>query len=146
MIKLKTSQGVYTLEIELTELEGEFREVGYGWIVQQKAKGLDNESILNELFARCEKDTKSDENKSLKDAWLRGAYDALIGLGIISYLGKSEAAKQTGYTRNAIQKAIENGYLKATLVDGHYNIHPLDLEAWQNSDKKRKPYKKIEKP
>lgn len=116
------------------------RLAGYEWVIRKNLK-YGAEVTLSEFEFR-----KSKVDNTVVHWWLRGAYDALIGLGIVSPLGKSEAAKQTGYTRNAIQKAIENGYLKATLVDGHYNIHPMDLEAWQNSDKKRKPYKKIEKP
>lgn len=112
-------------------------KLGSQWVIEELESGTSKHDIFREL----------DEGVSMGlEDWVRGAYAILIDRSIVSPLGKSEAAKQTGYTRNAIQKAIENGYLKATLVDGHYNIHPLDLESWQNSDKKRKPYKKIEKP
>jgi len=116
----------------MVEDEINARIAGYEWIVRKHLE-YGYSATLSEFEFR-----KSNSDNAAIHWWLRGAYDALLGLGIASHLGVKDVTNQVGCDRRTVTQAITSGYLTATRVGNSYIIHPLDLEQWLQSETKRK--------
>ena len=65
----------------------------------------------------------------------RARLDVVLGSAPPRYLTVAEAARASGFSRQAVYRAIERGELAASTVCSRRRIHPDDFLAWMDGDR-----------
>lgn len=65
----------------------------------------------------------------------RSRLKALLGSAPPRYLTVAETARASGFSRQAVYRAIGRGELRASLVCSRIRIHPDDFLAWMDGDR-----------
>ena len=73
--------------------------------------------------------------KSEDNAVDRARLDVVLGSAPPRYLTVAEAARASGFSRQAVYRAIERGELTASIVCSRLRIHPDDFLAWMEHDR-----------
>lgn len=64
----------------------------------------------------------------------RSRLKALLGSAPPRYLTVAESARASGFSRQAVYRAIGRGELRASVVCSRIRIHPDDFLAWMDGD------------
>jgi len=59
----------------------------------------------------------------------------VLGSAPPRYLTVAETARASGFSRQAVYRAIERGELAASIVCSRFRIHPDDFLAWMEHDR-----------
>ena len=59
----------------------------------------------------------------------------VLGSAPPRYLTVAETARASGFSRQAVYRAIERGELTASIVCSRFRIHPDDFLAWMEADR-----------
>jgi excisionase family DNA binding protein len=73
--------------------------------------------------------------KSEDNAVDRARLNVVLGSAPPRYLTVAEAARASGFSRQAVYRAIERGELTASTVCSRRRIHPDDFLAWMDGDR-----------
>jgi excisionase family DNA binding protein len=73
--------------------------------------------------------------KSEDNAVDRARLNVVLGSAPPRYLAVAEAARASGFSRQAVYRAIERGELTASTVCSRRRIHPDDFLAWMDGDR-----------
>jgi excisionase family DNA binding protein len=65
----------------------------------------------------------------------RSRLEVVLGSAPPRYLTVAEAARASGFSRQAVYRAIERGDLPASVVCSRIRIHPDDFLAWMDGDR-----------
>lgn len=65
----------------------------------------------------------------------RARLRVVLGSTAPRYLTVAEAARASGFSRQAVYRAIERGELTASVVCSRLRIHPDDFLAWMEGDR-----------
>jgi excisionase family DNA binding protein len=65
----------------------------------------------------------------------RARLRVVLGSAAPRYLTVAEAARASGFSRQAVYRAIERGELTASIVCSRLRIHPDDFLAWMDGDR-----------
>jgi excisionase family DNA binding protein len=65
----------------------------------------------------------------------RARLNVVLGSAPPRYLTVAEAARASGFSRQAVYRAIERGELTASTVCSRRRIHPDDFLAWMDGDR-----------
>ena len=71
------------------------------------------------------------EDNAVDHARLR----VVLGSAPSRYLTVAETARASGFSRQAVYRAIERGELTASIVCSRFRIHPDDFLAWMERDR-----------
>ena len=71
------------------------------------------------------------EDNIVEQARLR----VVLGSAPPRYLTVAETARASGFSRQAVYRAIERGELTASIVCSRFRIHPDDFLAWMEHDR-----------
>jgi excisionase family DNA binding protein len=63
----------------------------------------------------------------------------VLGSAPPRYLTVAEAARASGFSRQAVYRAIERGELTASIVCSRFRIHPDDFLTWMEGDRAATP-------
>jgi excisionase family DNA binding protein len=72
-----------------------------------------------------------DEDNTVAHARLK----VVLGSAPPRYLTVAETARASGFSRQAVYRAIERGELTASIVCSRLRIHPDDFLAWMERDR-----------
>jgi excisionase family DNA binding protein len=78
-------------------------------------------------------------DKSEDNAVDRARLNVVLGSAPPRYLTVAEAARASGFSRQAVYRAIERGELAASTVCSRRRIHPDDFLAWMDGDRDTPP-------
>ena len=73
--------------------------------------------------------------KSEDNAVDRARLNVVLGSAPPRYLTVAEAARASGFSRQAVYRAIGRGDLRASVVCSRIRIHPDDFLAWMDGDR-----------
>jgi excisionase family DNA binding protein len=77
--------------------------------------------------------------RSEENAVDRARLNVLLGSAPPRYLTVAEAARASGFSRQAVYRAIERGELAASMVCSRRRIHPDDFLGWMDGDRDAAP-------
>jgi excisionase family DNA binding protein len=65
----------------------------------------------------------------------RGRLAVVLGEAAPRYVSVAEAARASGFSKQAVYRAIDRGELDASLVCSRLRIHPDDFLAWMEGER-----------
>jgi excisionase family DNA binding protein len=76
----------------------------------------------------------------------RSRLKVVLGSAPPRYVTVTETARASGFSRQAVYRAIERGDLRASVVCSRLRIHPDDFLAWMEGDRVPDPFPSLPGP